>query len=179
MMEDLTGKRFGKLKVIGPAFQYGPDSWYWHCRCSCGKRIVEKGSVLERGKRKSCGCMRGGKKKRKKWTPAYEVHGNTVHGDCRGGNERLYRIWCNMKARCNRENHPAYSRYGGRGVKICEDWSDYVKFREWAFVSGYEDGMTIDRVDNDGDYCPENCQWLTKSQHSKKTNLIDRKGGEA
>lgn len=170
-LENLTGKRFGKLKVLGPAFRYGKNRWYWHCQCACGKRIVEKGNTLTGEDGKSCSCTSCKKKERKKRARAYENHGNTIHGDRRGAGKRLYRIWCNMKARCYRENHPAYERYGGREISICQEWLDnYCVFREWAIANGYTEEMTIDRIDVNGDYCPENCQWLSKSEHSKKTN---------
>lgn len=171
---ELTGQRFGRLTVTALAFQYSENGRYWHCRCTCGKRVVQKECDLLGGRVHSCGCLRGKKKaKRKKWTKAYAIHGNTTHGDRRVDGEecRLYRIWSNMKARCNRKTHPAYKRYGGRGIKVCELWQEsYIIFREWAYKSGYTEEMTIDRIDNDGDYEPENCQWLSKAEHSRKSN---------
>lgn len=83
---------------------------------------------------------------------------------------RLYAIWRNMKCRCLHPQHPAYPRYGGRGIRICDEWLDFAEFQRWALSSGYTDKMTIDRIDSGKGYEPGNCQWLTKSEHSQKTN---------
>jgi len=80
----------------------------------------------------------------------------------------FYNIWQNMKARCLNPNHPKYHRYGGRGIKVCNEWLDIKGFSEWALNNGWEDGLSIDRINNDGNYCPENCQWITLSENSKK-----------
>ena len=170
---DLTGQKFGKLTVLKPSFRYKQYGWYWLCQCNCGKKVVEKGCKLVGGSIQSCGCLRKHRQKRN-----YVIHGNTVHGGRSqdGKESRLYRIWSNMKARCNRKSHPAYMRYGGRGIRICAEWmNDYTAFRDWAFRNGYTDEMTIDRMDIDGDYEPGNCQWLTKSEHARKTNIEKNK----
>lgn len=100
----------------------------------------------------------------------YDTHGiknpNFRHGLPKG--HGLLNTWQNMKARCLNPNHPKYHRYGGRGIKVCEDWIDSNGFIDWAYSTGWEEGMTIDRIDNDGDYCPENCQWLSHSANSRK-----------
>lgn len=87
----------------------------------------------------------------------------------------LYLSWTNMKQRCLNPNHPKYHRYGGRGIKICDEWLDIVGFSEWAKKSGWENGLTIDRIDNNGDYCPENCRWISRTENSRKkaTTKID------
>lgn len=87
----------------------------------------------------------------------------------------LYHSWQNMKSRCLRETHPKYKRYGGRGIKICDEWLDIKKFGEWAISHGWKQGYTIDRIDNDGNYCPENCRWVSKYENSRKkrTTKID------
>lgn len=104
-----------------------------------------------------------------------QEHKNFRHGgrsrqdeSCMG---RLYAIWRNMKCRCLNEHHPAYPRYGGRGIQICPEWMNFEGFQRWALLSGYTDKMTIDRIDIDKGYKPDNCQWLTKSEHAKKTNF--------
>ena len=80
----------------------------------------------------------------------------------------FYNTWQNIKGRCLRKTHPKYHRYGGRGIKVCDDWLDINKFAEWSLSNGWKEGLTIDRIDNDGDYCPENCQWISASENSRK-----------
>lgn len=102
------------------------------------------------------------------------MHGNTKHGDSK--DERLYRIWGNMKTRCYNPNHERYSCYGGRGIEICAEWKDdYVSFKKWALSNGYQDDLTIDRIDSFENYCPENCRWITRSYNSKRVNGNDIK----
>lgn len=97
-------------------------------------------------------------------------------GLCMAGKKTsLYRSWCGMKQRCLNPNNPKYSRYGGRGIKICTEWLDIVGFYNWAINNGWQNGFTIDRIDNNGDYCPENCKWVSVSENSRKksTTKID------
>jgi len=89
---------------------------------------------------------------------------------CRRSNKKIRVCLRDMKARCYNENHPRYCQYGGRGIIVCDAWFTFSNFKEWALSSGYNDDMTIDRIDNNKGYNPENCQWLTKSEHSIKTN---------
>lgn len=87
----------------------------------------------------------------------------------------LYNSWQNMKQRCLNPNHPKYKRYGGRGISVCEDWLKIENFSKWAVENGWKSGMTIDRINNDGNYCPENCKWISASENSRKkrTTKID------
>lgn len=87
----------------------------------------------------------------------------------------FYNTWCNMKGRCFRKTHPKYHRYGGRGITVCDEWLDISCFGKWALENGWKSGLTIDRIDNDGNYCPENCRWVSTGENSRKksTTKID------
>lgn len=153
-MRDLTGLRFGRLLVIRRAENDIAGRTMWLCKCDCGNEKIVYGSHLKNGV-KSCGCYRKEK--------------TTTHG---GKGTRVHRIWENMKARCYNHNNTAYRRYGGRGIAICAEWKTFDKFRDWAMSSGYSDELTIDRIDPDGNYCPENCRWVTNKvqQNNLTTN---------
>jgi len=161
--EDLRGKRFNRLIIVSRVDPTkNSRAKRWLCLCDCGK--FKKVSVysLKNGAIKSCGCLR-------KEVLINRMH---KHGDSpSSGESRLYIIWQNMKARCYNPNGTRYNKYGKRGIEICPGWKDnYIAFKFWAILSGYQDDLTIDRIDNDGNYEPNNCQWITKSESSIKTN---------
>jgi hypothetical protein len=110
----------------------------------------------------SCGC-----KHHNELVARNTKHGHSIRKD----RSSLYSSWAGMLQRCHNPNTEFYHIYGGKGVKVFPGWEDFTMFMQWALSHGWEEGLTIDRIDPDGDYCPENCQWLTKSEHSRKTNI--------
>lgn len=160
---DLTGRQFGHLTVLRRAEDKiranGKKKTVWLCRCDCGKEKNILGENLRKGSAKSCGCHRG------EALIAY----STKHGK---RYERVYGIFCEMKKRCYNNHCANYKNYGGRGIKICDEWlNDFNSFYDWSMSHGYSDKLTIDRIDNDGNYEPSNCQWITKSENSTKRNI--------
>lgn len=154
---DATGQRFGRLVVVKAAGRNKQGSALWLCRCDCGGLTTVRGSDLRNGSVKSCGCAK---------VEACRAR-ITRHG---GGGTRLYDIWKGMRARCNNPNHKAYPQYGGRGIKICREWDDFASFREWALANGYREDLTIDRINNDEGYEPNNCRWASyvEQRHNQR-----------
>ncbi len=165
--KDLTGQRFGRLVVL--EFVPTEDKYsYWKCRCDCGNIITVRNSHILSGHTNSCGCLQ-----KQKLRERLTTHNLT--------DTRLYRIWHNMKQRCYNYNHNSYNSYGGRGIKICDTWiDDFQAFYEWAMSNGYKDNLSIDRIDNNGDYEPSNCRWTDKviQSRNKRTNTIVKYKGK-
>lgn len=156
---DLTGHRYGRLTVIEYAGRAKNGKMcLWRCVCDCGKEIVTQGNSLRSGNTKSCGCYCKEVISRH-WGIKYEESG-----------KRICSIHGTMMKRCYNKNSISYPNYGGRGITVCEEWSGkggIRKFYDWAMANGYSDDLTLDRIDNDGNYCPENCKWSTRTEQSR------------
>lgn len=164
---DLTGQKFGRLTVVSVDIptKYG---YKWNCVCDCGKKISVQGTNLTMHNTMSCGCLRRQSAKNKHLT-----HGDNPHGKP----TRLYRCWADMKTRTTNRKYKDAQNYSCRGIKCCEEWKAYLGFREWALNNGYNDTLTLDRIDVNGDYCPENCRWTSrKEQNRNKRNTLKYKG---
>lgn len=146
-IKDLTGQRFGMLTAVSISHRKGTRT-YWNCKCDCGRTRVVSGDHLKRMDNTDCGCTR-------KHISYSKKHGMS--------DSRLYTIWALMKYRCNNPNRKEYADYGGRGIRVCKEWNDPQNFIDWALNNGYSDDLTLDRIDNNSGYCPENCRWVTKS----------------
>lgn len=164
---DLTGQRFGKLTVIEFAGHAPNRKTLWKCKCDCGNETLVKTNALRSGATKSCGCL----------VPVVSGDTHRKHGM---SESRLYRTWKNMKARCSNERVLCYPHYGGRGIAVCEEWQNsFEAFRDWALANGYRDNLTIDRIDVNGNYCPDNCQWVsmkTQCENRSNNNLLKLDG---
>lgn len=151
---DLTGRKFGSLTVVSQAEKkYGKTRW--NCVCECGKQTCTITNSLTSGRVKSCGCKR---------------KPTTTHGK---SDTQLYWIWTSMKQRCTNPKNKRYSRYGARGINVCEAWADnFQSFYNWSMSNGYKIGLSIDRIDNEKGYSPDNCKWVPMTDQAKRTNRI-------
>lgn len=170
--DKLIGKKYGRLTILKYIYK-GRHKAYFLCQCECGNKKVIEATSVKNGYVKSCGCLHQEQLKIQK--------PRTTHGKCR---TRIYRIWSGMKDRCYNQNYFQYYLYGGKGIKVCNEWLDkktgFVNFYEWAINNGYKDNLSIDRIDGNKNYEPSNCRWVTQKEQCRNicTNINITYNGE-
>lgn len=154
---DITGQRFGRLTVVEFHHRDAKSLSYWVCKCDCGNTVVKEMQEMKFGHAMSCGCLQR----------EARIKTKTKHGLC---HTRLFRIWSGIRNRCGNPNEPAFKHYGGRGVTVCDEWKDdFQAFYDWAMANGYSDELSIDRIDTNGNYEPNNCRWTDlKTQNNNR-----------
>lgn len=153
---DLTGKKYNKLTAIKYSYSKNGKR-YWECICDCGNIYYVAATKLKSGEIKSCGCIK---------------YCNGINSKHNKKGTRIYTIWSGMKRRCLKSTNKGYKNYGARGIKVCEEWkNDFLSFYNWAIENGYEQNLTLDRINVNGNYEPSNCRWVTwKIQQNNRRN---------
>ena len=153
-VKSMLGEKHGRLTAVEFRGTDARNNSLWLFKCECGKEIVATGHSVRRGNTRSCGCL------------------HLKHGDTREGNiAKIYTVWHSMICRCSYEKLSYYKNYGGRGISVCAEWQSYPIFKEWALSHGYADNLQIDRINNDGNYEPGNCRFVTA-----KNNVSNQRG---
>jgi hypothetical protein len=164
---DITGQRFGKLTVLAFDKQDKFRQYMWFCKCDCGNIVSVRGYSLRSGNTQSCGCVQ----------KEVNIKLRQTHGMA---DTRIYNIWQGMKQRCSLPSLSCYKYYGGRGITFCDEWQKFEPFYEWAMANGYADNLTLDRIDVNGNYEPQNCRWITlkEQQRNRRTTHFITFNGE-
>lgn len=163
---NIKGNQYGRLVAIEKVENDKNNHKRWLCRCECGKDTIVLENDLVTGRTKSCGCYYADTRK----TAA------KTHGESR---TRLFRIWVSMRNRCEKEYYQDYKYYGGRGITVCDEWNDYEVFASWANENGYADDLSIDRIDVNKGYSPDNCRWadaITQANNTRRNRMISYNG---
>lgn len=169
--KDLTGQKFGRLTALYRLHNYHKKGTYWLCVCDCGNIKEVNTYKLQDLHTKSCGCLKIDK----------TIQRNKDYAKHNKSNTRLYRIWHGMKNRCYNTGDKDYKNYGGRGIAVCSKWlDDFQSFNNWSINSGYADNLTIDRIDTNKGYSPDNCRWvdMKAQQRNKRNNKTHTINGE-
>lgn len=157
---DITGNKYNMLTAIKRIKGYKPTGIYWLCECECKNKCIVKKYDLVHLKAVSCGC----------YARKASSERNSTH---KMRNTKLYCCWVSMKQRCYNPNHKAYKNYGARGITVCDEWKkDFQSFYNWSMSSGYSDGLSIDRKNNDKGYSPDNCRWSTSLEQQNNRRGI-------
>lgn len=157
-MLEIQGYKFGKLTAVKPVEKGPSGQWRWLFKCDCGGEVVRYAYVMKRAKsgvRSSCGCEQ-----------PLKTHGLSK------ANTLLHNVWKAMRQRCSNPINKDYSNYGGRGIVVCDAWGDFAEFHKWAVSTGYRKGVTIERVDVNGNYEPSNCTWIVNERQALNTRRI-------
>lgn len=158
---DITGMKFGYLTAIHKTDKRYDGSIVWLCQCDCGNAKEVAAKLLKKHNTLSCGCYR--KEQTRK--------ANTTHGMYK---HQLYWRWNSMINRCTKPSQRCYKSYGGRGITVCDEWKTFEPFAEWALSHGYEKDLSLERIDVNGNYCPENCTWIPVCEQNKNRRPFKR-----